>query len=398
MKILYYECFSGISGDMNLGAMVDLGVDQRYLVQELNKLQLSGYKVEFSREKKKGIEGTRAHVILENKHRHGHNDAHRNLEKINTIIETSNLSDAVKVLSKKIFRAVAEAEAKVHGTTIDKVHFHEVGAVDSIVDIVGAAICFDRLKVDKVVCTPIELGGGFVQCRHGTFPVPAPATVEILKNIPVKTGAVQFETTTPTGAAILATLVDEYLAQGSFTFEKTGYGVGYHDLDIPNVLRVSLCSDATALKDLQSRKALVIECNIDDMNPEHYDFVLKRLFDVGADDVFLTQTQMKKSRPGVLVSVVCPLEIEEKVIETLLVETTTLGVRKYTVDKLAIKRNYTKVSTEFGDITVKTGHLGGRCIKAKPEYEECKKSALLHHVPIQRVVEEVLRQFNHQRQ
>lgn len=394
MRILYYECFSGISGDMNLGAMVDLGVDQNHLVQELNKLELSGYTVDFSRTKKKGIEGTRAHVILEDMHHHGHNDVHRNLKNINTIIETAKLSDAVKTLSKKIFLTVAEAEAKVHGTTIDKIHFHEVGAVDSIVDIVGAAICFDKLKVDKVVCTPIELGGGFVECRHGIFPVPAPATVEIVKNIPVKTGAVQFETTTPTGAAILATIVDEFTARGAFSFEKTGYGIGYHDLDIPNVLRVSLCSDVTARKDLQSRKAVVIECNIDDMNPEHYDFVFNRLFDVGADDVFLTQTQMKKSRPGVLVSVVCPLETEDKIIETLLVETTTLGVRKYTVDKLAIKRDYTLVSTEFGDITVKTGHLGGRCIKAKPEYEECKKSALLHHVPIQKVVEEVLRQFN----
>ena len=386
---------------MNLGAMVDLGVDQKYLVQELSRLHLSGYKIEFSREKKKGIEGTRTHVILDDRHQHGHNHGHdhathenRNFEDIKTIIDSSHLSDPVKTLSKKMFLRIAEAEAMVHGTTIDRIHFHEVGAVDSIVDIVGAAICFEKLKVDKVVCTPIELGGGFVQCRHGIIPVPAPATVEILKGIPVKTGGVQFETTTPTGAAILATIVDEYIVQGDFVFEKTGYGIGYRDLDIPNVLRVSLCCDSSPIKDLQPRKAVVIECNLDDMNPEHYDFVFERLFDAGADDVFLTQTLMKKSRPGVLISVVCPLDIEEKVIQTLLMETTTLGVRKYTVDKLAIKRDFIKVSTKFGDITLKTGHLDGKCIKAKPEYEECKKCALMHNVPIQRVVEEVLKQFN----
>lgn len=245
MRILYYDCFSGISGDMNLGAMLDLGVDRDYLASELSKLNLDHeFRISVYRDSRKGISGTKVDVIL--KHHHDHHDdhhhyhEHRNLHSIESIINSSSLNDNVKRLSLDMFGKVAEAEAKVHGKPLHEVHFHEVGALDSIVDIVGAAICFDFLKVDKVMSSAVELGGGFVKCAHGMIPVPAPATVEILKGIPVKAGVVPFETTTPTGAAILAASVDEFSEVKDFVIEKVGYGIGGSDTEIPNVLRAYL--------------------------------------------------------------------------------------------------------------------------------------------------------------
>jgi uncharacterized protein (TIGR00299 family) protein len=244
MKVLYYDCFSGISGDMNLGAMVDIGVDKDYLIKELSKLNIEDeYEIKINRASRKGIEGTKVDIILHNQHdheegHHHHHHEHRNLHAIEHIIIDSELSPKVKELSINIFKRVAMAEAKIHGKTIDEVHFHEVGATDSILDIVGAAIAIDYLQVDKVISSSIELGGGFVRCAHGRFPVPAPATLEILKGIPVKTGVVPFETTTPTGAAILAEVVDEFTNLKNFVVEIIGYGVGNRDTEIPNVLRV----------------------------------------------------------------------------------------------------------------------------------------------------------------
>lgn len=273
MRILYYDCFAGISGDMNLGAMIDLGVDADYLVNELKKLGLNNeYEIKVGRESRKGIEGTKVDVILKghdhchdeehchdhhthdhchshdhsqhqqvnNHHHHSSDHVHRNLKDIEDIINSSELSANIKKISLNIFIKVAEAEAKVHGKPLYEVHFHEVGAIDSIVDIVGAAICLDYLKVDKIMASSIELGGGFVKCAHGLIPVPAPATVEILKGIPVKSGIVSFETTTPTGAAILAANVDEFTNNVDFIIEKAAYGVGGRDTEIPNVLRVYL--------------------------------------------------------------------------------------------------------------------------------------------------------------
>lgn len=252
MRILYYDCFAGISGDMNLGAMIDLGVDADYLVNELKKLGLNNeYEIKVGRESRKGIQGTKVDVILKghdhchkeqvgDHHHHSADHIHRNLKDIENIINSSELSDNVKKVSLNIFMKVAEAEAKVHGKPLYEVHFHEVGAIDSIVDIVGAAICLEYLKVDKVMASSIELGGGFVKCAHGLIPVPAPATVEILKGIPVKSGIVPFETTTPTGAAILAANVEEFTNNVDFIIEKAAYGVGGRDTEIPNVLRVYL--------------------------------------------------------------------------------------------------------------------------------------------------------------
>lgn len=235
MKILYYDCFCGISGDMNLAALLDLGVPKDYLLQELSKINLnSQFEIKIEKSEKLGITGTRVDVTLNEEHHH------RNLKDIEEIINSSDLNDKVKKLSLKMFMKIAEAEAKVHGKTLYDVHFHEVGAIDSIVDLVGAAICIDYLKVDKIIASPVQVGGGFVKCAHGIMPVPAPATAEILRNIPIRIGIVQFETTTPTGAAILASNADEFTQKAEFSIKRTAYGIGHRNLEIPNVLRVYL--------------------------------------------------------------------------------------------------------------------------------------------------------------
>ncbi len=389
MKILYYDCFAGISGDMNLGAMIDLGVDKGFLISELAKLNLSGYTIEVSREKRHHIEGTHVNVILTNKQ---DKHPHRNLKDIEQIIDSSSLNERVKTTSKTMFQKLAEAESKIHGMPIEKIHFHEVGAVDSIVDIVGAAICFDSLKIGKVICSPVELGGGFVKCKHGTLPIPAPATMEILHGVPVKTGAVQSETTTPTGAAILATLVDEFTEKTDFTINKLGYGIGSKDMDIPNILRVCFgekTEEPSYGKGVEREKAVVIECNIDDMNPELYEHVMEKLFSKGALDTYLSSLIMKKSRPGNILSVLCNPSKEREIIETIFKETTTLGVRKYSVDKFNLKRDFKKIKTKFGEITVKTAYYNDKIIRVKPEYEECKQIAGEKNVSIQEIYNEV---------
>lgn len=449
MRILYYDCFSGISGDMNLGALIDLGVDRDYLISELSKLKLSGYKIEVTTDNRKGITGTKVKVRLEseekeqisqsegheqhlesshNEHHHNHEHTHtlqhslarpshvghvhihdngehhhRNLKDIEDIINNSSLSKRVKELSIKIFLKVAEAEAKIHGKPLMDVHFHEVGALDSIVDIIGAAICLDYLNIDKVMAASVELGGGFVKCAHGLFPVPAPATAEILKGVPVKLGAVPFETTTPTGAAILAATVDEFTDKKEFTINKVAYGVGHRDTVIPNVLRVylgeikekSIISQVAAVgSDKAYETAYVIECNIDDMNPELYDYTMERLFNQGAMDVFITPIIMKKGRPGVKLSVLCDETIENNVTEILLTETTTLGVRKYKVEKTMMKREFSSINTRFGNIRIKTSLLNGKKVKCKPEYDDCRNIASERNIPINTVYEEVYKELN----
>jgi len=398
MKILYYDCFSGISGDMNLGALIDLGVNKDYIINELSKLNIAGYKIEVSTDNRKGITGTRVDVMLDTADSHHHHE-HRNLKDIETIIDNSLLSDKVKSLSKNIFLKVAEAEAKVHGKPIKEVHFHEVGAVDSIVDIVGAAIALDYLKVHKIFASPVELGGGFVKCAHGIFPVPAPATSEILKNVPVKMGAVNFETTTPTGAAILAATVSEFTEKMEFKINKVSYGIGHRDTEIPNVLRVYLgeINDGTIHKksiEKDLEEAVIIECNIDDMNPELYDYTIERLFSSGAMDVFLTPIIMKKGRPGIKLTVLCSESLELDLTNIMLRETTTLGVRKYLTQKTMLKREGSTINTKYGEVRIKTSFLNGEIIKVKPEYEDCKRIAYEKNMPISTIYEEVNKQLS----
>lgn len=497
MKILYYDCFSGISGDMNLGALLDLGVDKAYLIRELSKLNIDGYKIEVSQDNRKGITGTKVKVNLDsedeiiedgkhalkghfseehanklsgkdythlpvhkndeqnhshtllschdeqdqihnhNHHEHDHvayqnhkhiehthphehydkehdhhhhgnehdkkNHVHRNLIDIEHIIENSGLSFEVKKLSKRIFLKVAEAEAKIHGKPLNEVHFHEVGAVDSIVDIIGAAICLDYLKVEKIMASSVELGGGFVKCAHGTFPVPAPATTEILKGVPVKLGAVNVETTTPTGAAILAAVVDEFNDKKEFTISKVAYGIGHRDTIIPNVLRVFLgeVSENSVLREsavsadkMNCENALMLECNIDDMNPELYEYTMEVLFEAGAMDVFLTPIIMKKGRPAMKLSLLCSEALKDRMINIILTNTTTLGVRSYEVQKSMLQREFATVSTKYGTIKIKKSLFKGKTIKCKAEYEDCKIAAKEHKVPIALIYEEVNKEMN----
>lgn len=447
MKILYYDCFCGISGDMNLAALLDLGVPKEYLLEEISKLKLdSEYEIKIEKAAKHGITGTQVDVILklqnekhmeenlrhntsgdlnhghihsisdnhnhqhshvhdnlnvdhhnhehshshEENHSHNHGDNHehhhRNLKDIENIINSSELNDKVKKLSLNMFMEVAEAEAKVHGKSLYEVHFHEVGAIDSIVDMVGAAICIDYLKVDKIMASPVQVGGGFVKCAHGLMPVPAPATVEILKNIPINTGIVQFETTTPTGAAIIAANVQEFTPKIDFIINKVAYGIGHRDLEIPNVLRIYLGEEAASEK---VEEQYILETNIDDMNPEFYEYIEEKLFEAGALDVYKTAIFMKKGRPGVKLSVLITERIEQDVLEVIFKETTSIGMRKYKVEKIMLNREFSKVKTEYGDVTIKKSYYKGKLVKYKPEYEECKAIAKEKNISLEKLYKEI---------
>ncbi len=394
MKILYYDCFAGISGDMNLGAMLDLGIDQKYLLKELGNLPIDSYKIKIYKDQRGGITGTKVDVIVASQKK---TSSRRNLKirtfrDITQMIGQSNLSANVKKISLDIFTRLARAEGKIHGHKIDDVHFHEVGAIDSIVDIVGAAICLDYLEVDKVISSPVQVGSGIINCSHGTLPVPAPATAEILQGIPIKTGLVPFEATTPTGAAIIAATAVSFTEKIDFTPQKIGYGLGSTDSFIPNILRLFLgeisANDVKA-DDPEIGVAVIIECNIDDMNPEFYDALMERLFAVGAHDVFLTPIIMKKSRPAVMVSVLCDVGKQKAMEKVLWLNSSTFGLRSYKVAKSMLRRETVKVKTKYGEIKVKSGYLDGRMIKSKPEYEDCKGLAKENGVSIQDIYESI---------
>ncbi len=390
MRILYYDCFAGISGDMHLGAMIGLGMDPGLLRSGLKRLNLEGYSLEIKKDQRRGIEGTRVRVHLEDQKKGSGHQPHRHLSDIEKIIKDSGLSQGLVDRSMKMFRLIAEAEARIHGMSVEEVHFHEVGAIDSIVDIVGAAICIEHFKPDRIIASPVELGSGMVKCAHGTFPVPAPATAEILKGVPVKTGGVKYEATTPTGAAILKANADEFSDKQDFTISKTAYGLGHYDTEVPNVLRL-LLADTT---DLTTEKAFVVECNIDDMNPEVYGFVMDELFDAGADDVYFTSIIMKKARPAIKLSALVRQKDLNKVQQVLLTQTTTLGLRTYTVDKIMMKRAYRKIETPLGEVRVKTAYLDGKLLKQKPEYEDCIRIARDKKMNISAVYKEIERYIN----
>jgi uncharacterized protein (TIGR00299 family) protein len=395
MKILYYDCFAGISGDMNLGAMLDLGVDQKYLLKELGKLSVDSYKIKAYKDKRGGITGTKVDVIVQTQKKTSsrHTMPERTFRDITKIINSSKLSDNVKKISLNIFTCLARAEGKIHGHKVDDVHFHEVGAVDSIIDIVGAAICLDYLKVDKVISSPIQVGSGIIKCSHGILPVPAPATAEILQGIPIKTGLVPFEATTPTGAAIIASTATSFTDRIDFIPQKIGYGLGSKDFPVvSNVLRLFLgeiAENSQKADDPKISETLIIECNMDDMNPELYDVLMERLFDAGAHDVFFTPIIMKKSRPAVTVSVLCDVGLQKIIEEVFWLNSSTFGLRSYQVAKSMLRRETGKIKTRHGEITVKNGFLNNRKIKSKPEYEDCKRLAKQKCVPIQEIYESI---------
>ena len=391
MEILFYDCFAGISGDMNLAAMLDLGVPKDYLESELRKLGELRFEFRISRQKKNGIEGTLVDVVLTQEKSvlasDHHHEEHRSWKEIKRMIESSTLSDEIKDLSIRIFERIAVAEAKVHGVSVENVHFHEVGAVDSIVDIVGAAVCYHYFKPVAVYATPPRLGGGFANTAHGKLPVPAPATAEILKDIPVLTGGFPFETTTPTGAAILAELVDKFTLETHLTIHKTGYGAGHRQTEIPNLLRVYL---ATVPELEYSPRWWMIECNIDDMNPEMYDYLIERILALGVDDVFLTPIIMKKSRPAITLSVLCSEHITDAVTSFILAETTSLGIRKFPVSKAMLQRKTEEISIPAGKVRIKHAVHNGKILRSKPEFDDCRRLASEKNIPLS----EIYRQIN----
>jgi len=400
MQILYYDCFAGISGDMNLGAMIDLGVDIDFLKRELSALPVHGYELKVVKDSRKGISGTRVQVVIDDIHKHGndhdhghgnhHHHHHNSYGEIKQMITESKLDKKVKQISIAIFEKVAAAEAKIHNKQVDEVHFHEVGAIDSIVDIVGAAICINFLSPGEIQCSTVELGGGMVKCAHGLYPVPAPATAEIVKNFPVRKGAVDYESTTPTGAAILAACVNLFTDKTAFRILKTGYGIGSKDGTIPNVLRVFLC-ETDDIGDTATVPSFIIECNIDDMNPEFYDYIIDLLFSAGAGDVYITPIIMKKSRPAVKLSVMCTPDAEDRINEVLFRETSTIGIRKYLVDKTMLERKVETLITRYGEVRVKSVFFQGAWFKSKPEYDDCIKIARDKRIPVSQVYREVER-------
>ena len=405
-KFLYYDASAGISGDMNLGALVGLGVDFGYLCAELEKLNLAGeFKLERKNVLKNGISATKIDVVPLKSQPHA-----RSYAGIRQILEGSNLSERCKQRAGAIFRTVAEAEAKVHGTDIERVHFHEVGAIDSISDIAGSAICFEylfeKLGVSRVLSSKIELGGGVAICDHGALSVPAPAVCEILKGVPVSLGRANFEMTTPTGAAILKACADEFTDSASFRIEKIGYGAGGKDAaGFANVLRAMICE---ADEDLDERnlgarpgygevyKQILISTNIDDMDAESFALACEILRENGALDVFSRSIFMKKGRMGFELNVLCRKQDAQNLKDLIFTHTTAIGVREVEVVKTELKREFVRVQTKFGEMGLKISG-SGQTQKAKPEFEDCKAAALAHGTTIERVRKEALKIYDETR-
>ncbi|MDF2533736.1 MAG: hypothetical protein K0Q65_3317 [Clostridia bacterium] len=406
MKVLYFDCFSGISGDMTLGALLDLGVSQAHLLESLKAIKLEDeYHFDIKKELKNGIMGTLVDVVLhheeeghyhenqhdhhhhehhEHNHHHHHDEAavahihdhsheheHRSYKSIVSMIEDSSLNENVKDLSKRIFTVIGKAEGKIHGKPLEEVHFHEVGAVDSIVDIVGTAICIDALKPDKIVFSKIPLSKGFVKCQHGMFPLPA-------------------QLVTPTGAGIIKALADSFDDSGDMTIEKIGYGLGKKTYEKPNVLRVYLYNEKKKITD----QVIEIDTNIDDMTGEQLGYVMDLLLEAGALDVYFTPIHMKKNRPGIKLSVLCSPEKQQELTQMLLTHTSTFGVRYKQMDRDILERDFIEIQV-FNDIVhCKIGKLDGMPIKVEPEYEDCKRIAKANSLSIAKVFNEVLSEAN----
>lgn len=389
----YFEMFSGISGNMILGALIDLGLDPEVLENELKKLDLGDeYEIKIEKVSRAHIGGTYVDVKLKN-HEHETHEAHehhhgRNLEDINEIIEKSDLSKNIKEKSKAIFLNLAKAESKVHRIDINEIHFHEVGAVDAIIDIVGAVTGIELLGIDKIYASAVNTGQGYVMAAHGKLPVPAPATAEILKNVPIYSSGTEKELTTPTGASIITTLSSYFGPRPIMKVEKIGYGAGTYEIEIPNLLRISVGK----IEKLVNRIKLV-EANIDDMNPQFYDYVMEKLFENGALDVYFTPIQMKKNRPATKISVIVSDENLKNVNGVLLEQTTTLGVRMFDAEREILDRKTEEISTQWGKIKVKIGMINGKMVNFAPEYEDCKRIAKETNVPLKEIYQKICAEF-----
>jgi len=386
MKIAYFDCFSGISGDMTVGALLDAGLKVETLERELKKLGLSGYQLEVNKVVKKGISATQFKVKIEEE------GVERRFKDILIILEKSKLDEEIKRETKKIFFNIAQAESKIHRKDIDKIHFHEIGGLDSIIDITSAVIGIKTLGIEEIHSSVLPVGKGFVKCAHGVIPIPAPATLELLKNVPTYSGGMESEMITPTGAAIIGTLAKSFGERPLMKIERIGYGAGEKEFAIPNLLRVSIGEKILKDENLEdgyvSDEAVLIESNIDDMNPEFYDYIMDQLFSQGALDVFLTPIQMKKNRPAHMLSIIVYEQNLKEILEVLFSESTTLGVRIREIKRLRLAQQNFIAETKYGKIRVKVGMFKGEIKNIAPEYEDCKKIAKQHQVPLKEVYEE----------
>ncbi len=385
MKIAFFDCFSGVSGDMILGALVDAGLDISELETELDKLGISGYRIKAEKTTRKGIAGTKLSVDVTDR------TTERKLNDIVGILDQSKLDDNVKALSKQTFTELARVEATIHGKNIDDIHLHEVGSLDAIIDVVGAFAGLNKLGIEAAYCSRIHVGTGFLECRHGTLPVPAPATLTMLKGIPIYSTGIEAELATPTGACILKTLCKGFGIMPEMTVQEIGYGAGSRELEIPNLLRVYI-GQATVGEDTaggyQKDEAILIETNIDDMKPELLAYASEALLERGALDVFTTPISMKKNRPGTMVSVLTTRDKLDEILSTIFAETTTLGVRIHSLDRQKLSKETISVKTKFGEITVKIGKTGNQVKNIAPEYESCKSIAIQQGIPLKDVYDE----------
>ncbi|MEX2118782.1 MAG: nickel pincer cofactor biosynthesis protein LarC [Pirellulales bacterium] len=385
MRIAYLDCLSGISGDMTLGALVDAGVELAAISEALDSLGLPNCRLVATEVKKKGFRATQITVEHEPEH------AHRHLHHITDMIDASRLTERQKDLARRIFIRLAEAEAKVHGTTVRKVHFHEVGAVDSIADIVGAAVGWDLLAADRIIASSVPTGRGTVSIAHGLCSIPAPATAELLRGIPLAESNVNAELTTPTGAAILATLVDSFGPVPAMKIEQIGYGAGQRDLtEQANLLRLLVGESS---QPMAADQVWVVETNLDDVSGEVVGYATTRLWETGALDVYTTAIQMKKNRPGVMLTVLCQAEHIEQVEKILFRETATLGVRRWPASRHKLERRPHQVQTEFGPIEGKLGWIAGQEASFSPEFESCSRVAAERGLPLKAVYEAAQKAF-----
>src|SRR5271166_406594 len=435
MRKAYLECLSGISGDMFLGALVDAGVSPQMLQDTVTSLGLEA-RLEFSRVVRSGISATKADVWIkgekdspretysedqdssgQHSHAHEHDYHHspddnqhvpaaphdhqhtheRGLNEIRRIISAATISETAKRTAITIFEALGRAEAKIHNTSIESAHFHEVGAVDAIVDIVCAAVGVEALGVDQIICSPLNVGGGTVKCAHGTFPIPAPATLELLANAPVYSSGVRAELVTPTGAAIVSVLASSFAAFPEMRIEKSGYGAGTRDFPgHPNVLRLTIGEAAsTSLSaNTASETITVLEANLDDLNPQVFGYVMERALTEGALDAFAAPVQMKKNRPGTLLTILCKPEDAAKFTQLIFMETSTLGVRRRDETRRTLARRWENVGTPWGEVRIKIASMNGTVTNYAPEYEDCRRIATEHGVPLKTVMQEAARVYS----
>jgi uncharacterized protein (TIGR00299 family) protein len=380
MKIAYFDCFSGASGDMILGSMFDAGLSPRLFKEELKKLRITGIRLKIKKVLRGGISATQ--VVVEGR---GEKRSHRNLKQMLRIIERSGLEAEVKEKSKEIFKRIASVEAEIHQKPMEEIHFHEIGGLDSLVDIAGAVWGLRQMGIDELYVSRVNVGTGFVKCEHGTLPVPAPATLSLMKGKPIYSSGVEKELLTPTGAALLTSLGFQFGKMPSIKVERIGYGAGRDDLLHPNLLRLIIGTPAVTSG---MEKVSVIETNIDDMNPQFYDYVMERLLGMEVLEVFLTPLLMKKNRPGTLLTVICSPEKIPSVIEFLLSETTTLGLRWHEEERDRADREILTLKTKYGKIRFKLARWEGRLVNLSPEYEDCKRLALKKRAPLKDVFEE----------